>query len=59
MRMIFQRTRPRMQDRHNAERAADPLAVVGEGLDRRRRFAKQRGVHDLLVCARGRAQLLR
>ena len=49
MRMVLHGARPGVEDRHDAERAADPRAIVGERLDGRGSFAQERGVDELLV----------
>ena len=48
-----------MEHREDAERAADPRAIVGQRLDGGRGFAEERGVHHRLVCARDGAEWLR
>jgi hypothetical protein len=48
-----------MEDRKNRGRATDPLAIMGEGLDRSSGFAQQSSVHQLLARARDRMQLVR
>ena len=58
VRMIFERARPRVQDREDPDRAADPGAIVGEGLHGGRGFPQERGIDDPLVRTRDRAELM-
>ena len=58
VRMVLQRAGPRVEHGEDAERAADPRAIGGEGVHGGRRFAEERGVHHRLVRARDRAELL-
>ena len=57
--MVLHRAGPRVEDREDAGRAADPRAIVGERLHRRRRFAQQCGVDDLLMREGDGTQRLR
>ena len=49
MRMVLHRARPGVEHGEDAERAADPRAVGSEHLDRRRGFAEEDGVDDVLM----------
>ena len=51
VRMVLHRARPRVEDREDAERAADPGAIVGERSDGGRGSAEKRGVDHRLVDA--------
>ena len=59
MRMVLQGARPGMQHGEDAQRAADPLAIRGERLDRRGGFTKQGGIDEPLVRASHRPELVR
>jgi len=48
-----------MQHGEDAQRAADPLAIRGERLDRRGGFTKQGGIDEPLVRASHRPELVR
>ena len=45
-----------MEDGEDAERAADPGAIVGERLDGGRRFAEEEGIDRFLMRSRQRAE---
>ena len=59
MRMVLHRARPGMEDRHDAECAADPGAIGGERLDGGRGFAQQHGVHGFLMRPRDGTEFTR
>ena len=52
VRMILERARPGVEDREDPDRAADPGAIVGEGLHGGRGLAEERGIDDPLMGAR-------
>jgi hypothetical protein len=57
--MVLERARPGVEDGQDAERAADPGAILREGLHGRGGLAEERGVDERLVRARDGAEWMR